>query len=90
MSTLQCGELAENLQVPRRSPHERGKVPAVAAVTAGAAVDPPSSAIGRSCCGGAGGAEGACCQVTFRVVGMERWALSTRMLSRAWSILGPT
>ena len=23
---MQCGELAENLQVPRRSPHERGKV----------------------------------------------------------------
>ena len=40
-STLQCGEFAENLQVPRRSSHKRGKVPtvvAVAAVTAGAAV----------------------------------------------------
>ena len=40
-SALQCGELAETLQVPRKSPHERGKVPAVvvvAAVTAGTAV----------------------------------------------------
>ena len=37
-STLQCGELAENLRVPRRSPHERGKVPPVVAVTAGTAV----------------------------------------------------
>ena len=40
-SGLGCGELAENLQVPRRSPHKRRKVPAVvavAAVTAGAAV----------------------------------------------------
>ena len=41
MSALQCGELAENLQVPRRPPHKRGEVPAVvdvADVTAGAAV----------------------------------------------------
>ena len=30
---LQCGKLTENLQIPRRSPHERGKVPAVVAVT---------------------------------------------------------
>ena len=40
-SALQCVELAENLQAPRRSPHNRGKVPAVVAVagvTAGAAV----------------------------------------------------
>ena len=40
-SALQCGELAENLQVPRRSPHKRGKVPVVvvvATVTAGAVV----------------------------------------------------
>ena len=32
-SALQCGELAENLQVPRRSPLERGYVPAVVATT---------------------------------------------------------
>ena len=32
-SALQCGELAENLQVSRRSPRERGKVPAVVVVT---------------------------------------------------------
>ena len=40
-SAFQFGELDENLQVTRRSPHERGKVPAVVAVTAvtaGAAV----------------------------------------------------
>ena len=40
-SAFQCGELAENLQIPRRSPHKREKfliVVAVAAVTAGAAV----------------------------------------------------
>ena len=38
---MQCGELDDNFQVPRRSPYERGKVPAVvdvAAVTAGATV----------------------------------------------------
>ena len=33
-SVLQCGELAKNLQAPRRSPHERGKIPAAVAVTA--------------------------------------------------------
>ena len=31
--SLQCGELANNLQIPHRSPHERGKVPAFVAVT---------------------------------------------------------
>ena len=46
------------------------------------AVESPSSAIGSSCCGGTGGAEGMCCQVAFRVVSMERWAVSTRMQSR--------
>ena len=40
-SALQGGQLTENVQVPRRSPQERGKVPAVVAVavvTASAAV----------------------------------------------------
>ena len=39
-SALQCVELVENLQFPRRSPHKRGKIPAfvaVAPVTAAAA-----------------------------------------------------
>ena len=33
-SALQSGDLAENLQASRKSPHERGKVSAVVAVTA--------------------------------------------------------
>ena len=55
------------------------------------AVDSPSSTVvGGNCCRGAGGAEGTCSQVTFRMVSMERWAVSTRMQSRGWSTLGPT